>query len=109
MCLGANVIGGCCRVGPETISKISDAIIANIFEATRFRESEAKKSRSTDEDWTSVPDRLKKSSYADQKKQTEAAEAAFVDIGDGKGLFSRMHAHMELILKEESEKKSQTS
>ena len=106
MCLGANVIGGCCRVGPDTIEKISDAIITNIFEATRFRESEAKKSRSTDDDWTSVLDRLKKSSYADQKKQEEAAEAAFTDIGDGKGLFSRMHAQMEQILKEDSEKKA---
>jgi hypothetical protein len=106
MCLGANVIGGCCRVGPDTIGRISNAIITNIFDTTRYRESEAKKFRSTDDDWTSVLDRLKKSSYADQKKQQEAAEAAFSDIGDGNGLFSRMHAQMELILKEETEKKT---
>jgi hypothetical protein len=104
MCLGANIIGGCCRVGPDTIEKISETIITNLFEVTRFRESEAKKLRSTSDDWASVLDRLKKSSYADQKKQEEAAEAAFKDIGDGGGLFSRMHAQMEQILKDEEEK-----
>ena len=105
MCLGANRIGGCCRVGPDTISKISEAIITNVFDVSRFRDSDTKKFRSTTDDWTSVIDRLKKSSYADQKKQEEAAEAAFKDIGDGGGLFSRMHAQMEQILKEDCETK----
>jgi hypothetical protein len=100
MCLGANIIGGCCRVGPDVIQKISETMTANLFEARRFRESEAKKFRSTSEDWSAVLDRLKKPSYADQKKQEEAAEQAFRDIGDGGGLFSRMHAHMEQILRD---------
>jgi hypothetical protein len=100
MCLGTNIIGGCCRVGPDAISKISEDIISNIFDVRRFRELESKKSRSTSDDWSSVLDRLKKSSYADQKKQEQAAEQAFKDIGDGGGLFSRMHAQMEQILRE---------
>jgi hypothetical protein len=73
MCLGANIIGGCCRIGPDSISKISESIITNIFEAKRYREVEDKKTRSSSEEWSSVLERLKKSSYADQKKQEQVS------------------------------------
>ena len=100
MCLGANIIGGCCRVGPDAIQTISDKIVTSILDVKRTREADAKKARATNEDWSSVLERLKKSSYSEQKKQEQAAAQAFKDIGDGGGLFSRMHAQMEQILRE---------
>lgn len=109
MNLGANIIGGCCRIGPTIINEINKLILTNLFDARRFRDAEAKKTRSTDEDWSAVLDRLKKPSYADKKRKEEAAEQVFHDIGDGGGLFSRMHAQMEQILAEKEAAANSTS
>jgi len=88
MCLGANIIGGCCRIGPDSISKINESIITNIFEAKRHREVEDNKTRSTSEDWSSVLERLKKSSYADQKKQEQVSNTLGSCYRDGMSSYS---------------------
>ena len=60
MKLGANIIGGCCQIGPEIIKQISDKITLEMYDAVQAR-GEAEGERNPDEKWSSVLERLEKS------------------------------------------------
>lgn len=55
--LGANVIGGCCRSGPDAIAKIKEAVAENMLDALQKRREEATFERDNRDD---VEEKLKR-------------------------------------------------
>ncbi len=101
MCLGANAIGGCCRVGPTLINQISDEIIANIPKAMEAKEEASLRTRNPRYDWSNVEKRLQKPSYDEQKKRDQAIREKFKDFGDGGDAQSLVQAQIEALLSED--------
>ena len=68
MKLGANIIGGCCQIGPDMIKKISMKITLTMFEAVQARQEEEQRNQNPDHEWPSISERLKKPAE-DRSKQ----------------------------------------
>ena len=62
MRLGANIIGGCCQIGPEMIRRISKTITLEMFDTLQARMREEEQNSNPDEEWSSVLQRLEKPS-----------------------------------------------
>jgi len=103
--LGANVIGGCCEVGPDDIRRIADKVTLELFDALEDRAKMEDETRNTRDDWAEIEARLKKPSYDELKKKKSGSDGGtaagghhFVkDLeGDGGiGAFSKLHHEME--------------
>ena len=74
MKLGANIIGGCCQIGPEIIKQISEKITLQMYDAVQAREEEAERTRNPDEKWSSVLERLEKPHEDTLKKKQKAVD-----------------------------------
>ena len=70
MKLGANIIGGCCTVGPELIAKIRLKIEACFFRVMAHRDENA--APDPNRSWAEVEKSLKKKNFSKKsKKKTE--------------------------------------
>lgn len=65
MALGANIIGGCCTVGPDLIRNLSQEIAVNMFEAVQKRRRDRGE---MDDDFEETKKRLAKKSHEELKK-----------------------------------------
>jgi len=108
MSLGANVIGGCCEIGPEDIKVIGEKVFLEVFDAMEERAKMEAAGRNDRDDWVRIQERLKKPSYEELKKKREQMSGFVKDLtGDGGvGAFSRMHHEVEHIILDDEQKKS---
>ena len=107
--LGANVIGGCCEIGPSDIRQIADTVSLELFDALEDRADIEDKTRNTRDDWAQVQERLKKPSYEELKRKQEQQQSGFIKdlTGDGgMGGFSRLHHEVENVILEEEKNKA---
>ena len=76
MKLGANIIGGCCQIGPEITKLIKRKITMEMFAAIQCRQVEDEKPENInpENEWSSVLKRLEKPSESSRKKRKEAEE-----------------------------------
>ena len=99
--LGANVIGGCCCVSPDDISKISEQVFLDVFDAMEERAKLEDQTRNKRDDWDQVEQRLKKPSYEElKKKQAQMSNIKDMTGDGGVGAFSRMHHEIENFILE---------
>ena len=70
MKLGANIIGGCCQIGPEIIKQVCERVLLGMYDAVQAREEEAERTRNPEEEWSSVLERLKKPPEDNFKKKS---------------------------------------
>lgn len=72
MKLGANLIGGCCTVGPDLISKIRLKIDECFFRVMKHRD-ERVTTADPDQSWAAIEKSLKRKQFSKkEKKKTEA-------------------------------------
>ena len=76
MKLGANIIGGCCQIGPEITKLIKRKITMEMFAAIQYRQVEDEKPENInpENEWSSVLKRLEKPSESSRKKRKEVEE-----------------------------------
>ena len=130
--LGANIIGGCCEIGPQDLkqasedylylnvpefwgftyynnllSQISDRVFLELFDAMEDRAKMEEASRNTHSDLDQIVERLKKPSYDELKKgkKTDTTGGFVKDMeGDGGlGTFSQLHHQVETAILEQEE------
>lgn len=110
--LGANIIGGCCQVGPEITKLISNKINLEMFDAIQARHEEESKNTNPNEEWSSVLERLEKprdTNRKDKERDAKDQQERFrirdvTGVDGGEGVFSRMHHDMENIIRNNEKK-----
>ena len=73
MKLGANIIGGCCQIGPNITKLISEKITMQMFGAVQARYEEDERNTNPEDEWSSVLQRLEKPNE-DIKKKNKSKE-----------------------------------
>ena len=73
MKLGANIIGGCCQIGPNITKRISEKVTIEMYDALQARSEEEEKNTNPEDEWTSVLQRLEKP-HEDLKKKDRSKE-----------------------------------
>ena len=73
MQLGANIIGGCCQIGPKITKLISEKVTMEMYGALQARNEEEEKNTNPEDEWTSVLQRLEKP-HEDLKKKDRSKE-----------------------------------
>ena len=100
--LGANVIGGCCRVGPELIEQIHEEIILNSHEVSLKRCQETRDNKQPLETWSYIENSLKKPPYEALKERMQAAKEFFRDADEGGEASALMTAQLEAMMAQEN-------
>lgn len=113
MKLGANIIGGCCQIGPKITKLISEKVTMEMYGALQARYEEEEKNTNPEDEWSSVLQRLEKP-HDDLKKKDKSKEELHerfrvrdvTGIDGGEGVFSRLHHDMENVIRNNEKKKS---
>ena len=91
--LGANIIGGCCRVGPELIRQIKEEIVFHSYDISLKRCQNSEKQPL--ETWSYVQKTLTKPSYEEMKERLQSAKEFFRDADEGNFQF---HKKKQLLI-----------
>ena len=102
MILGANAIGGCCRVGPRLVKEIKEEIIKNTFEVQKIRLEQSRKDRRPIDQWSYYEKKLKKPSYDEQKKRNAATKEFFRDGCEDGDASALVTAQIEAMMAQEN-------
>jgi homocysteine S-methyltransferase len=102
MLLGANGIGGCCKVGPDVIDQISNEIILNMCDVANHRLNLERESGDPRQHWANVQKRLKKPSYEVQRERMNAAKEFFRDATEAGDAQALITAQLEAMMAHEN-------
>ena len=72
--LGANIIGGCCRVDPGMIAKIKDKVQEELWEALEYRQQHEEKAPGRN-DWASIEKNFRRKETTKKFKKSREGEA----------------------------------
>ena len=98
MILGANVIGGCCRVGPPKIQLIKKEIMNNIYEVTKLRLEQSRKEKRPIDQWSFDEKCLRRPPYEEQKRRIEVAKEFFRDASEDGDANAIITAQLEAMM-----------
>ena len=100
--LGANLIGGCCRVGPELIEQIHEEIVLNAHEVSLKRCHERRDNKLPIETWKYVENALQKPPYEALKERMNAAKEFFREADEAGEASAMMTAQLEAMMAQEN-------
>ncbi len=98
MILGANVIGGCCRIGPDVIKQIKNCILQHVYDVMKIRLEQVRADKRPIDQWSFHEKKLKKPPYEEQKKRMEAAKEFFRDASEDGDANALITAQLEAMM-----------
>lgn len=102
MILGAKIIGGCCRVGPEMIGEIKTTILENVYEVSKLKLEMDRKDKRPLDLWEFHEQKLRKPDYEEHKKRIESAKEFFRDASEDGDANALITAQLEAMMSHEN-------
>lgn len=96
--LGANVIGGCCKIGPDMIRRINEEITSNLYGVNKLRLKESRDNKRPIDDWAYVEKKLKRPIHEELKQRMSAAKEFFRDASEDGDASALITAQLEAMM-----------